>query len=138
MSFSYQSLTRKQAGVVYRAYKSGAVKADKAAMSSMYRLVNLQERTPEETRDMFRFIDACGYILEGDYEKAQARLDGKHIYLMVVAMQTRIATEADADERWFDDVEPGDVIEEEVWEERILSKEERLALDDDAKVMYVR
>lgn len=112
--FSYSTFTRKQADIVYAAVKRGELSASKSVISKMYDLVGANMLDADERQMRGSFERCVCHIVEGRMELAQAELDGRRTRLerVLVAIERRVAT----DEDWF--YEPGEEIEEEVYEER--------------------
>lgn len=68
---SYRYLTKKQANVIYAAYKCGDVTMSKATINKMYRMVGVADE------NYGHFDMACDHIINGRLDMAQAELDGK-------------------------------------------------------------
>ena len=78
MAVQMSRFTRKQAGVIYRAYKTGEVKMDRETTSRMYDLVNDGECVDwngEINREIQSLKLAIDAIFENDFTKAQQHLD---------------------------------------------------------------
>lgn len=113
--FSYSTFTKKQAGIVYAAIKRGELSASKKTISKMYDLVGKNMLDYDEMVLRGSFERCVGHIVEGRIEFAQAELDGKRTRKesVVVGYVERVA---DPENDWFS--EPGEIIRDEVYEER--------------------
>ena len=107
---SYQHLTKKQANVVYAAYKRGDVSMDKATINRMYRMVGVAGESFDH------FSKACDHIINGRLDMAQAELDGKRTREVYEVLEVRqvVVTEENWDEWIFSEL--GDIEEEEIGE----------------------
>lgn len=81
MGYEYAYLTRKQAGIVYAATKSGDITMTKKAIGMMYDAVGCPY---VDLRDDLRAVAvradrAIGHLFEGRTDIAQAILDGKDV-----------------------------------------------------------
>ena len=117
----YESLTRKQAGIVYGAVKRGDVTLDQRHTREMYNIVGVPRRNLDlHERVILSHIDAAvGHIVNGRMELAQAELDGHYTSTEEVVIGTRQVEVTE--DNWFDfafeidhDYEIGDIAEEEV------------------------
>ena len=78
MAVQMSKFSRKQAGVIYRAFKQNEVKMEQAAVSRMYDLVNdggCVDYNGEINREIQDLLIAIEAIFENDYQKAQKHLD---------------------------------------------------------------
>ena len=107
---SYEYLTKKQANVVYAAYKRGEVSMDEATINRMYGMVGVAGES------FGHFSQACDHIINGRLEMAQAELDGKDTREVCVMVEVRkvVVTEENEEEWPFSEI--GDVEEEEIYE----------------------
>lgn len=108
----YSYFTKKQANIIYRAYKLGELQVSKKMISKMYNIVNTvwDDLCYEDKNLRFCLEDAIKWYLEGNVEFAQSCIDGKRPEYKIVRYDKRIAT----DEDWW--CEPGEVIEEPVYD----------------------
>ena len=72
-------ITRRQAGVIYRSVRQGAIRMSKAAVSAMYDVTDMDVRdypTLDTIADeVARLLLAVDAIFAGDLEAAQGELD---------------------------------------------------------------
>lgn len=109
----YSYFTKKQANVIYSNFKRGNVTLTKKQSKMLYDLVGRNERfapmTRAEREARHSFEDAIKCILEGNFELAQACINGGYLVETYEEVY-RVATEADCENNWF--LEVGEVIEE--------------------------
>lgn len=73
----YKQITRKQAGVIYRATKEGKIEMSQEQISAMYDLTAYNGYDDNGTKQAMndRFQLAVEAVFDGDYEKAQKFVD---------------------------------------------------------------
>ena len=98
-SFAY--FTRKQANIIYRAYKTGRVKMTRKQTSEMYDMVEDTEA------DYTLYQRVCGFICEGKDNLAQALLNGREVRMGTTTVTHMYKVTED-----FDDI---DVLELPSW-----------------------
>lgn len=117
-TFNYSTFTKKQAGIVYAAIKRGELSASKKTVADMYDLVGKNMLEYDEAVLRGSFERCVGHIVEGRIEFAQAELDGKRTRKerVLVGYVEHVADPENNDDDWF--FEPGEIIRDEVYEER--------------------
>lgn len=78
MAVQMSRFSKKQAGVIYRAFKSGEIKMEQEDASRMYDLVNNGDQVDyngEDNRAIQQLKLAIDAIFENDIEKAQKHID---------------------------------------------------------------
>lgn len=119
----YESLTRKQAGIVYGAAKRGDVTLDKRHAKEMYDIVGRRwgDLDLHDRSIMLHVNAAVGHIVAGRMALAQAELDGHETEELTRVVGTRKVEVTE--DNWIDfafdldhDYEVGDIAEEEVTE----------------------
>ena len=85
-SADFAVFTRKQANVVYAAYKRGEVKMTSKQVKHLYNCVGTND---------FTFASVCSFICEGMNELAQAILDGHKVEAYEVETVVREEIEED-------------------------------------------
>ena len=86
----YVKFTKKQANVVYAAYKRGDVKMTRKQVTHLYNCVGTND---------FKFSGVCSFICEGRLDLAQAILDGHKVEAYEV--KTVVREELDEDDPFF-------------------------------------
>lgn len=115
---NYAKLTKKQAGIVYSAVKSGKISMTKKDIAAMYDLVDKINVTPKEIGNILRYKEVCGLIVKNNISFAQGVADGGYIYNVEIGTTIRYATAED----WFYDL--GEAIQESIFEEQVLTREQ--------------
>lgn len=89
--FSY--FTRKQAGIIYRAYKCGNVKMTRKQVNFMYDSVG------DTDADTYGLKQAVGFIIDGQFDLAQACIDGREVREVEVvdSITEHLVTQEDAE-----------------------------------------
>jgi len=112
----YDYFTRKQANILYGAIKRGELYADKGTIKDMYDIVDRRSYSLSLSDRIFRghLERALDHYLNKRPEYAQEELNGNIVRLehVKIGTETREATEDD----WF--YEPGELIEDDIYEDR--------------------
>ena len=94
MGYSYSYFTRRQADIIYAAWKQGRVNLDRSRIRDIYGIVGKRELSHEESRLEVQAENAVRWLIEDEDEYAQACLDGFYVIEQYRPV-TRIATEED-------------------------------------------
>ena len=112
--FSYATFTRKQANVIYTAFKRGELTMTRKQTSAMYDLVGKQRVTEAEAKMRGMFERVIGFVFDGNIEMAQALLDGREVRKVYETI-TKVYTEQDEADDWFGYIKVGDTYTEKVF-----------------------
>lgn len=111
MCYSY--FTKKQANIIYSAFKRGNVTLTKKQSKMLYDLIGRNERfspmSMAERQARHSFEDAVKCILDGKFELAQACIDGGYLVEEFEEV-SYVATEADCKNNCF--LEIGEIVKE--------------------------
>lgn len=133
----YSYFTKKQANILYSAYKQGKVKLSKKFINDMYNLVSIPDANLSLNDKIFRnhCENAIDHILNGRLDLAQYEIDGFSVHKKYVVVDTieREATEDD----WFYDI--GEIISEDVKEPRyvVLDSNKHVMKDEKGDLIFL-
>ena len=120
MNYSY--LTRKQANIIYSAYKQGKLDIKKSIVNKVYDIVgDTRDASVSGGLEVIQFRFACERaiqaIFDGEYQIASEILQGKKWYKNSVEIGRKDPTEEDIMWATAFEIEPeGDPIFEDRWE----------------------
>lgn len=76
---TYKHVTRKQANIIYRAFKNGEIACDKKFIGMVYDFVDLRVHEYDDIDFMLRVDEIVRFICKGRQDLAQAIIDGKTV-----------------------------------------------------------